>query len=308
MPPRRQICPTEPPMARLSAPDLLATDLPEREVILDPILAQKSLVLLYGPRGLGKTFVALGIAWAAASGGSFLKWRASRPRRVLYLDGEMAAVDVQRRLAMLGPAPPDLDFILADLHGHSLPDLGYEEGQAAFVRSCGRPDLVVLDNLASLAGFRAGDPDCWSRLQRFLMMLRRVGVAVIIVHHANKKGLQRGTSRREDVLDTVIAIRRPADYEPQQGARFELHFEKARGLLGDAVDPIEARLETDTAGRARWSWRPALHSEFDRVVALLNAGLNPSQVGRELGLSTAKCYRLRVRAMEKGLLGNSDGK
>ena len=72
-------------MKRLSAPDLLATELPEREVILDPILARKSLVLLYGPRGLGKTFVALGIAWAAASGGSFLKWRASRPWRVLYL-------------------------------------------------------------------------------------------------------------------------------------------------------------------------------------------------------------------------------
>ncbi|MBS0223599.1 MAG: AAA family ATPase [Proteobacteria bacterium] len=290
-------------MARLSAPDLLATALPEREVILDPILSQKSLVLLYGPRGLGKTFVALGIAWAAASGGSFLKWRASRPRRVIYLDGEMAAVDIQRRLAMLGPAPPDLDFILADLQGHSLPDLGYEEGQAAFVRSCGRPDLVVLDNLASLAGFRAGDPDCWSRLQRFLMLLRRVGVAVLIVHHANKKGLQRGTSRREDVLDTVIAIRRPADYEPRQGARFELHFEKARGLLGEAVDPIEARLETDAGGRARWSWQPAHQSELERAVALLNAGLNPSQVGRELGISIAKSYRLRARAMEKGLLG-----
>ena len=44
-------------------------------------------------------------------------------------------------------------------------------------------------------------------------------------------------------IDTVITIRRPADYEPSQGARFELHYEKARGLLGEAVDPIEARLE-----------------------------------------------------------------
>ena len=57
---------------------------------------------LYGPRGLGKTFVALGIAWAAASGASFLNWTASRPRRVLYIDGEMAAVDIRERLRLLG--------------------------------------------------------------------------------------------------------------------------------------------------------------------------------------------------------------
>ena len=290
-------------MKRLSAPDLLATELPEREVILDPILARKSLVLLYGPRGLGKTFVALGIAWAAASGGSFLKWRASRPWRVLYLDGEMAAIDMKRRLAMLGDAPASLDFILADLHADCLPDLGDQRGQEALVRSWDRPDLIVLDNLASLVGFRTGSHDRWLPMQRFMMILRRAGASVLVVHHANKKGAQRGTSRREDVLDTVIAIRRPADYEPSQGARFELHFEKARGLLGEAVDPIEARLETDAAGRAQWRWRPAQQSELDRAVALLNAGLNPSQVSRELGISMARSYRLRARAMEKGLLG-----
>src|SRR5262249_247157 len=60
---------------RMSAPELATTALPERQMILDPILAQKSLMMLYGPRGLGKTHVALGIAWAAASGQSFLKWK-----------------------------------------------------------------------------------------------------------------------------------------------------------------------------------------------------------------------------------------
>ena len=48
----------------ITAPDLFAANLPERASILAPILSAKSLALLYGPRGLGKTFVALGIAWA----------------------------------------------------------------------------------------------------------------------------------------------------------------------------------------------------------------------------------------------------
>ena len=33
----------------------------------------------------------------------------------------------------------------------------------------GDPELVVLDNLASLAGLRSGDPDRWNELQGFLM-------------------------------------------------------------------------------------------------------------------------------------------
>ena len=52
------------------------------------------------------------------------------------------------------------------------------------------------------------------------------------VHHANKNGMQRGTSKREDVLDTVIVLKRPADYTPEHGARFEVHFEKSRGFFG----------------------------------------------------------------------------
>jgi hypothetical protein len=61
--------PREPPPTPrvLSAPELLAADLPPNAAILDPILSPKTLALLYGPRGLGKTFAALGIAWAAAS-------------------------------------------------------------------------------------------------------------------------------------------------------------------------------------------------------------------------------------------------
>ena len=75
------------------------------------------------------------------------------------------------------------------------------------------------------------------------MRLRRRGVSVLIVHHAGKGGQQRGTSRREDVLDTSISLRRPDDYIPTEGARFEVHLEKARGVHGEAAKPFEAKLE-----------------------------------------------------------------
>jgi KaiC/GvpD/RAD55 family RecA-like ATPase len=287
---------------RIAAPALSTAALPERESILDPILSTKSLALLYGPRGLGKTFVALGIAWAAASGGSFLGWRASRPYRVVYVDGEMAAVDMKRRLALFGPAPSTLDLMLADLHPGALPDLARQDGQLALMEAWGLPELVVLDNLSSLASFQ-GDPDAWSCLQRFLILQRRLGRAMVLVHHANKKGFQRGTGRREDVLDLVIAMRRPADHAAREGARFELHFEKTRGLHGAVVDPIEAQMSTDTSsGRACWSWKPALDGAVHRAAALLNDGMSTPRMALQLGVSRTEGYRLRDRARQKGLI------
>jgi hypothetical protein len=299
---------TSPPLPHLlSAPELMDATLPARETILDPILTTKSLALLYGPRGVGKTYVALGIAWAAATGASFLGWRASRPHRVLYVDGEMAAADMRERLASFGPAPPTLDLMLVDLQPGTQPDLATRDGQLRMMETWGRPELVVLDNLASLAGFKSGDPDAWSNLQRFLVLQRQLGRAVLMVHHANKQGAQRGSSRREDVLDLVLALRRPDGYTPREGARMEIHFEKTRGLYGDAVEPIEARLETggpdEPGGGTRWTWQPARTDTLMQLVALLKEGLNPNQAARALGISKSKSYLLRQRAVERGLVG-----
>lgn len=293
-----------PSINRVTAGDLIGRSLPPREMVLEPVLSAKSLALVYGPRGIGKTFLALGIAWAAAAGDSFLKWRAPQPRRVLYVDGEMAAADIQQRLSQFASAPPTLEFMLADLNRGPLPDLSQEDGQREFETNWhgARPDLLVLDNLASLVGIRNDDVDSWTGLQRWLLKLRRLGMAVLMIHHANKQGRPRGTSRREDLLDIVIGLRRPGDWQPEHGARFELHFEKARGLHGEAAEPIEARVETDDGGKLRWHWQPAHISDLHRVAALLKDGLNPNQIAKELGMPRATTYRMRKRAVEMGLV------
>src|SRR5699024_12686237 len=48
---------------------------------------------------LGKTFAALSIAVAVASGGAVFNWRAPMPKRTLYVDGEMPATSMQNRLS-----------------------------------------------------------------------------------------------------------------------------------------------------------------------------------------------------------------
>ena len=287
----------------VSAAELMTLALPPRELLLDPILPSRGLAMLYGPRGLGKTHVALGIAWAAASGERFLKWHADTPRRVFYVDGEMPAADMQERLRAIGSAPDTLTFLLADMQGPGMPDLGTPEGQGVLERAWGEtpPELLVIDNLSSLvSSARDNDADGWSLMQSWLLRLRRQGVSVLLVHHAGKGGQQRGTSRREDVLDMVIALRRPSDYEPKDGARFEVHLEKARGLYGSVTDPFEARLQPDAVGNPVWSWQPLRDAEFDRAVALFVDGISPGDAAEELGISRATAYRLKKRAIKEG--------
>jgi putative DNA primase/helicase len=307
------------PKRRLRAESLdsfLSLVIPPREMLLDPILPTQGLVMLHSWRGVGKTHSAIGISYAVASGGTFLRWKALRPRRVLYIDGEMPAVTMQERLAAVvnghpGPDPdPDaFSLITPDLQEGGIPDLATAEGQNAVNEwlEDGR-DLLVLDNLSTLVRAGAGkenEADGWLGMQEWLLSLRRRNVSVLLVHHSGKGGAQRGTSRREDVLDTIISLRRPADYQPAEGARFEVHLEKARGVHGDAANPFEARLEVRD-GAAIWTLKDLEDSVTERVAALLSDGLTQREVAAELGIGLGTVCRHRKKAMEQGLLNGSD--
>ena len=58
-------------------------------------------------------------------------------------------------------------------YGHRDPGLRHGPGQNSLFKMFDNkfPDLLVIDNLASLAVFRSKDPDPWRSLQRFLMLL-----------------------------------------------------------------------------------------------------------------------------------------
>jgi hypothetical protein len=125
-------------------------------------------------------------------------------------------------------------------------------------------------------------------------------------HHAGTNGRQRGTSRREDALDTVVALRRPEDYSPEQRARFEIHFEKLRNRV-DAVGamPFEARLDTleiDGQQRIRWSCCDLKPPLLMQAAELFEEGLTVREVAATLHISKSEAGRLRIRAIEDGLL------
>src|SRR6476661_5106457 len=64
--------------------DFLNIDIPAREMLLSPILPERSLAMLYAPRGVGKSWLGLSMGLAIAGGESLLRWSAPRQRNVLY--------------------------------------------------------------------------------------------------------------------------------------------------------------------------------------------------------------------------------
>lgn len=295
----------------LSVAELLQLEIPSREYLLEPILREKETAMIHAWRGVGKTYFALEIAFAVASGGKYLGWSAPRPRPVLYLDGEMPARTMQERLAAIVRASPraehfdpaNLQVLCSDLEDAPLPSLVTEEGRALVEPLVARADLVIVDSISTLAaGYgRENEAESWLPMQAWALELRRQGKAVVLLHHDGKGGQQRGTSRKEDILDLVIGLRRPADYEPREGARFEVHFNKARGLNGDAVEPFEALFQVrDDA--ATWATRTLADIQLARAAALYRDGAKPADVQQELSVSRATAYRLKAKAQEAGLL------
>lgn len=285
---------------------LLALNIPPREFLLEPILREKEVAMLHAWRGVGKTYIGLEIAYSVAAGGAFLTWRAPRPRRVLYIDGEMPARTMQERLAAIARAsdrdgdfdPANLRFVCADLQDEPIPSLSTAEGQALVAPFVADVDFVVVDSISTLSACgKENEAESWLPMQQWVLGLRRLGKSVLLLHHDGKGGEQRGTSKKEDILDVVIHLRRPSDYTPQQGARFEVHFPKARGAHGQDVEPFEAALEVGDRG-AVWTIAKLADAQLTRAAQLYRDGCKPADVAQELNVSRATAYRLQKRANE----------
>jgi len=293
--------------------DFIQRELPVREPILAPWLLNQSLAMIHSWRGTGKTHVALGIAYAVASSGKFLSWFVPVPRKVLFIDGEMPGSAMQDRLSAIiassdnEAGPGMLRIVTPDIQTGFMPDLSTPTGQAA-LDDIIEPDtsLIIIDNLSALCrSGKENEAESWLPLATWALRQRAQGRSVLFIHHSGKDGKQRGTSRREDMLDVVICLERPADYLSTDGACFEIHFEKARHLQGDDVQPIEARLSVDEHGKQAWTVRPVEESTFDRVVTLANDGLTQREIADALGIHKSNVSRHWRKAGSQGLIKNA---
>lgn len=292
-------------LTSINISDFLAKKIDPIMMLVDPIIPTQGLTMIYAPRGIGKTYLTLCIAYILASGKSMFddRWSADVAEKILFIDGEMPAKTLQDRIQSfvnsvgLLDDPNKFEIITPDLQECQMPDLSTREGQLMIEPHLSGVKLVVLDNLSSL--FRSGeenDSASWQFSQEWLLDLRRRGISVLLVHHANKTGGQRGTSKREDLLDTIISLKRPKNYQSSEGARFEIHYEKARGFCGDAAINFEVQL-CNKNNEMNWIVKEKNESEFDAedysaIIEAKNEGLSIRKTAEKTGMHKRKVERM----------------
>jgi hypothetical protein len=238
----------EKPRVALSVEEWLARDLPEPAFCLGSWLTTTTRALLYAPTGIGKSMLALAMAFAISGGNSLLHWPGRRQMRVLYIDGEMAQRLLKRRIAeeaKRSNSKPSGLFVLNTGDIEDFRPLDDARGRLAIdneIARMGGADLVIFDNIMALLGGDMRDEESWRKTLDWQKSLTRRHIGQLWIHHTGhdeSKGY--GTKTREWQMDTVMALE--SVERPETDVSFQLTFKKARERTPDTrTDFVDVRV------------------------------------------------------------------
>jgi KaiC/GvpD/RAD55 family RecA-like ATPase len=234
--------------------DLETYPFPDRSFVIEPILKDRQVAMIYAPTGVGKTWLTLSLAVTAASGSGagFLGFQGvGDGTKVLLIDGEMDTEDLQQRIDLvINSVSADQEKVRTNLiiasrqhqpFDASFPDIADPEWQDEVLRYCERETIkfLVLDNFSTLAPSIEDENSSAKigKVNTMLLKAKQTKVTCILVHHANKSnGSYRGSSNIGVTLDLIIALNRPDNYTNVDGeTAFTIEFEKVRGTVSRTV-------------------------------------------------------------------------
>ena len=254
--------------ALLTESQLYKLEIPPREPVIHGLIINESITVISGARGAGKSFLAMEIGNEVTWGGNVGPWRVDGALNVLYVDGEMQRELYRERLQGMNLGrnlirKPGTFYLYSDAHAYHMglraTSLLDEEWRDVMLREIDDMNigLLILDNLSALApGIDENEKLDFDPISQWLKQVRHHGIAIIVIHHVGKSGDQRGTSAREDNVDTSLVLNPPKDYDQStDGCTFEIKATKDRAniithmpakftLTGDGIKK-RLRLEMD---------------------------------------------------------------
>jgi len=200
------------------ASDFVAQDLEPQTWLVDGVWPDEGIGVVFGQPEVFKSFFVLDMAFAVATGGSFLGMHdVPKPRRVMVVQMESSAKAFQDRLNKIGVrfgGVPDNMFVITG-KPILLEDKKWAErivNEIAVVQ----PGLIILDPLASMT---AADENSAQEMGVIVRALRgwrdQFKTAICVVHHEvkNTQGVgaqnMRGSSALHGAVEVALRIERP---------------------------------------------------------------------------------------------------
>lgn len=304
------VAPERPPMrSRLLTIDNLS-NLPKLEPIVEQLLDFDTVVLAYGRRGCGKSFVAVDLTAAIAAG---KRWHGRQTTQApgLYVVAEGAAGLGQRYQAwqehdrnvgaviaddQLLVLPEPVNLLSPSTVG-TFADMAVELG----VR------LIVLDTLARcmVGGDENSAKDAGLAVEQLDVIRRRTGACVVAVHHSGKSldAGARGSSAFEAAADTVLEIGMTDDVMVITCTKQKNHV---------TPNPIRLRLRSTGPSAVLEDYRTDDTTLPDSVLATLHAlqeielagGVPTSKWKVSVDVNERTFYRHLKRLVTDGLVTN----
>ncbi len=284
-----------------------------KKIFLAPWLAEMMIILITGYRGTGKTWFVLGLLVAIASGQDFGPWVSMGAGACLYLDGEMVVSDVQDRLKALC-ADVSLQqplYVYSEAYANQLglkrANLLNEEWRDSVKKILLSLKIKVfcIDNISSLSpGADENSKQDWAPVNSWLLELRFAGITTILLHHTNKDGGQRGTSAREDNIDTSILLKRAPGYVAEDGASFVVNFTKSRVATRDLpkISDINMKLSENQDGKLTWIFNNSKRQNREQILKLADSGMAKKDISAELGCTFQNVSQTIKRSISAGHL------
>jgi hypothetical protein len=200
----------------------IATSTPKkRAFLLEPFLAERSTTLIFSRTNLGKTWFSIAMGTALAHGSTvFGRWRAPRARKVLYIDSEMDEISMRTRVAAVArmvfdgrklPRKHRQNFHIVSRSRSGGDTEAFKRECVAFVEMAG-VSLVVLDNITAFTQHN-DSAKAWEDIHVWIDELKKHNCAVVLIHHENRAGQQRGTSATTNAVDNVLHLVDPESEE-----------------------------------------------------------------------------------------------
>lgn len=254
----------------LSITEFLKMDIPPPEFLFHKMLPKSSSLLLMGQTGVGKSYIGFEMAYCLAMGITFIKWKCENSHKVLYIENEIDRYEVKERLVTLDDSysqkkvPDDFCFDLMDkvqIEKVDALDLSCESSRKKLDVLFESYDVIFLDNYFSLVKLmeKSGTDShvlasCWDPIKCWFKALESKGKTIVMIHHSNIDGTNRGTRNMMFGFETIINLvsEDPQKVPDQYKNIITINFVKSRKMI--AKEKIPVRIGYDSSGVFACKW------------------------------------------------------